>query len=53
MFHYRPGEVDKCAQSPLTLRVKRQYGTPGLVNTHNPHVRGPCPTRLKDVTLQA
>ena len=32
MFHYRPGEVDKCAQSPLTLRVKRLYGTPGLAN---------------------
>ena len=32
MFHYRPGEVDKCAQSPLTLRVKRLYGTLGLAS---------------------
>ena len=52
-FHHRQGEVDKCAQSPLTLRVKRLYGTPGLVNTHNSQVRGPCPTSFKDVTLQS
>ena len=44
MFHYRPGEADKCAQSPLTLGVKRLYGTPGLVNTQKPQVRGPSPT---------
>ena len=53
MFHYRPGEVDKCAQSPLTLRAKRLHETPGLVNTHKSQVRGPCPTSFKDVTLQS
>ena len=52
-FHHRPGEIDKCAQSPLTLRVKPLCGTPGFVNTHKSQVRGPCPTSFKDVTLQS
>ena len=53
MFHYRTGEVDKCAQSPLTLRVKRLYRTLGFVNAEKSQVKGPCPTPFKDVTLHA
>ena len=52
-FHHRPGEVDKCAQSPLTLRVKPLCGTPGFANTHRSQVRGPCPTSFKDLALQS
>ena len=36
-IHHRPVEIDNCAQSPLTLRVKRPYGTPGLVNKRLRH----------------
>ena len=43
MFHYRPGEVDKCAQSPLALGVKQLYGTPGSSTLRNPRSEVPAP----------
>ena len=52
-FHQRRGEIDKCAQSPLTLRVKPPVRDTLVVNTHKSQVRGPCPTSFKDVTLQS
>ena len=42
-FHHRPGEIDKCVLSPLTLRVKPLCGTPGSPTPTNARSEVPAP----------